>query len=221
MTNAITNVIFSLWHLPRPCGRRLAPPPWGLPVETQSLLSTRQTFPDLKIFQLSGKAPRALHLCLLPILPHCGLIKPSVLANVEKWKWGQVTHLLTGWPGILWTCDSRWSWCHQGVYCFWGACELLKSWNLNFPTVPSFRPSVLLHWHFHKGQGSHVPWGNKWQLTAVGARTLTPPRENFIDRCMKHLTQTRRKMKSPLWPPIRCAQYARARWNTRHLNHIV
>lgn len=89
--------------------------------------------------------------------------------------------------------------------CLWTFEELKPSFS-----NASFRPSILLCWHFQKGQGSHVLQGNKWQLTTVGARTLTPTQENFIDRCMKHLTQTRRKMKSPLWPPIGCVQYVRA-----------
>lgn len=109
MTNAITNVIFFYQRLPCPCGCGLAPPPWGLPVETQPLLSTHQTFPALEILQLSGKAPHVLHLCLLLILPHCGLIRLSVFTTVEKLKWGQGTHLLTGWPWILWMCDSHWA----------------------------------------------------------------------------------------------------------------
>lgn len=58
-------------------------------------------------------------------------------------------------------------WGHQEAYCFWSACELLKSKNLNFPTLSYFRPCILLLWHFHKGQGSHIHQGNKWQLTAA------------------------------------------------------
>lgn len=196
MTYAITNVICFYRCLSCPCGCGLTPPPWGLPAETQPLLSTHQTFLVLEILQLSGKAPRVIQLCLPLILPHWGLIKLSVLADLEKLKWSQGTHLLTGWPWILWMCDSHWADVTRRLIVFE---VLVNFWRAKTLIFQHFLIFVLAYYcsDISIKDRAHTytkEINGSWQRRR--ARALTCTCENFIDRCMKHLTQARRKMKN-------------------------
>lgn len=133
----------------------------------------------MNILQLSGQAPWVPRLCLLLIPPHFLEYIPAC-PRVG----GEIKTRKRRPSPQLHDPDSNVN--TKTVFGLMspGSLLLLRCrWNFEEPK-PSFSNtslflSLLLCWHFHKGQGLHVRQWNKWQLTApapghrrIAAKTL-------------------------------------------------